>query len=408
MGRIEKIVMIKNAVETLGYFSEQLAVEFEHEGLQTYFVDYDNLAETVEELSKFAKKGKTAFLTFNFIGMSGEEVFIKENEKTLWEVYAMPCENILVDHPIYYHSQLEKLEKNEKQSMKVFCIDRQHVSYIRRFYPKVWVGFLPLAGNVVLGGADIFTYEQELVPFEKRKYDLVFTANYVPFNDLYRKIKTMDEEYVSFYRGMLEDLIENPAKGVDEVMENHMTAELGTLSDGEKREAMSGMLILDLCVRAYFREKIIQELAQADLKIHVVGADWNLLSCKKPQNIIRNNSQVSSITCVEAVRNARISLNIMPWFKDGAHDRVFTAMLQKTVALTDESLFLSETFRGGEELFFYSLAQKEKLPSIVYDILSHQQKAAQIADCGYVRAYGEHTWRQRAKVLMQELLDTLI
>lgn len=39
--------------------------------------------------------------------------------------------NILVDHPLYYHSCL----KEAGERMRVFCVDREHVGYVRRFYP---------------------------------------------------------------------------------------------------------------------------------------------------------------------------------------------------------------------------------------------------------------------------------
>lgn len=55
---------------------------------------------------------------------------------------------------------------------------------------------------------------------------------------------------------------------------------------------------------------------------------------------------------MQAMRDARIALNVMPWFKDGAHDRVFTAMLQGTAALTDDSRYLREEWPGrGKYLF---------------------------------------------------------
>ena len=71
-----KVILIKNAVETLGYFSEQLAETFQEMGHDTYFVDYDDLVNTVDGISRFAVPEKTVLCTFNFIGLSGEEVFI--------------------------------------------------------------------------------------------------------------------------------------------------------------------------------------------------------------------------------------------------------------------------------------------------------------------------------------------
>ena len=57
MGRIGKVVFIKNAVETLGYFSEQIATEMKSQGISIYFVDYDRMFETVDGLRRFAGKG---------------------------------------------------------------------------------------------------------------------------------------------------------------------------------------------------------------------------------------------------------------------------------------------------------------------------------------------------------------
>ena len=85
-----KVILIKNAVETLGYFSEQLAETFQEMGHDTYFVDYDDLVNTVDGISRFAVPEKTVLCTFNFIGLSGEEVFIEENGKPRYRVHQYP------------------------------------------------------------------------------------------------------------------------------------------------------------------------------------------------------------------------------------------------------------------------------------------------------------------------------
>ena len=40
---------------------------------------YDDLVNTVDGISRFAVPEKTVLCTFNFIGLSGEEVFIEED-----------------------------------------------------------------------------------------------------------------------------------------------------------------------------------------------------------------------------------------------------------------------------------------------------------------------------------------
>lgn len=417
MQKAERVILIRNAVETLGYFSEQIALELKYRGMDIYIIDYDHLAEALEYLPKFAARGKTVLITFNFIGFSGEDIFINEKGRDIWQDYDIRTFNILVDHPLYYHSRLEKAP----EGMKVFCVDKEHVRYIRRFYPGIKVRFLPLAGNVrtdlnlrFLGDDStyhgieyrdyeaIWNYEEELIPYRERKYDLVFTANYVPMESLYQKLSLLPVEYEQFYRRILDELIACPQEAVDQVMERHITEELGEVAGRDKRAAMSGMLLIDLCVRTYFRGEIIRELAEQDIRVHVFGAGWDQLCCRKPEHLIKNGGQIGSAACVQAVRNAKISFNIMPWFKNGAHDRIFTSMLQKTVALTDDSRYLRKQFRDGEDLVFFSLEGRKYLPDLIHMLLDNEENAVRIAENGYRKAYGLHTWRERAGALLKE------
>ena len=81
---MERVILFQNAVETLGYFSKQIAETFIQQGIKVFFVDYNNLYESLRELPGFAKKGTTALLTFNFIGVGGEDIFWKENDTSIW------------------------------------------------------------------------------------------------------------------------------------------------------------------------------------------------------------------------------------------------------------------------------------------------------------------------------------
>ncbi len=429
MGKIRKVIFFRGAVETLGYFSEQLASGCRDMGMDVYFVDYERLFETVGGLSRFAQRGDAALLTFNFIGLRGEGFFNGENGRPIWESLVSEYFIILVDHPLYYHSCLLSVPDNAT----VFCIDREHAAYIRRFYPGVLAKFMPTAGNVLPGADGDFSgpdgdfsradcdlpreggvadgggapfgtdraanspHGRGFIPYEKRRYGIVFTANYVPPEQLYERIDGADPEYKTFYRGILDDLLESPSQSVDVVMERHIAREIGNVSDGDIRAAMSGMILLDLCARTILRGEIVRELAEADVPVAVFGADWDKLPCKKPWNILGERRQVSSADCVRAVADARVSLNVMPWFKDGAHDRVFTAMLQKTVSLTDDSRYLRREFDDGEDLVFFSLEGRRFLPDLARMLLCNAGEAARIAENGYKKAAGRHTWRARAR-----------
>ena len=138
--------------------------------------------------------------------------------------------------------------------------------------------------------------------------------------------------------------------------------------------------------------------------MHVFGANWEKLDCENQDYIIKNGSEVDSVTCAEAIADAKISLNIMPWFKDGAHDRVFTAMLQHTLSLTDDSRYLKENFTDKKDLVYYSLEKREELPELVNELLQKPDACMEIAERGYGKAVREHTWRQRANEIIFHII----
>ena len=405
MAEIRKIIFIKNAVETLGYFSGQIARELERNGYETCFIDYERMYESMDAMLHFMDRDETALVTFNFIGLRGEAVFQTENGRSIWQEENLPVVNILVDHPLYYHSCL----KEAGERMQVFCVDREHVGYVRRFYPGVKVEFLPLAGNELFfahGDVEHGTHRADVpepVPYGRRTVDLVFTANYVSMEMLEEKVKALDDDYRIFYRRITEDLIADPAQSVDAVMERHIRDELGAVPEEQLCAAMSGMIWIDLFIRSYFREKVVQTLADAGIIVRVFGADWEKIHCKKPQNVWTSGGKVNSAACVQAMRDARIALNVMPWFKDGAHDRVFTAMLQGTAALTDDSRYLREECREGENICFYSMRALEQLPEQVVSLLDDPVRTAELAERGYRMAAERHRWKNRAGLLMQAL-----
>ena len=246
-------------------------------------------------------------------------------------------------------------------------------------------------------------YVSKITRHEPGAFDLVFAANYVSMEMLEEKVKALDDDYRIFYRRITEDLIADPTQSVDAVMERHIRNELGAVPEEQLCAAMSGMIWIDLFVRSYFREKVVQTLADAGIIVRVFGADWEKIHCKKPQNVRTSGGKVNSAACVQAMRDARIALNVMPWFKDGAHDRVFTAMLQGTVALTDDSRYLREECRDGENICFYSLRALEQLPDQVVSLLEDPVRMAELAERGYRMAAEQHRWKNRAGLLMQAL-----
>lgn len=213
---------------------------------------------------------------------------------------------------------------------------------------------------------------------------------------------------INFYESVLEYLIENPDVTIDEAAESFLKRELGDISDEEIKLCMPNMMYVDLAVRFHFRELAIRALADSGLTVLTFGDGYEFLECEHPENIIRHGG-VSSEVCLREISRAKISLNVMPWFKEGAHDRVFNTMLNGGVALTDKSEFLSRTFKDKENVLFfdlctlrdyersnYDLSIVEPMAASIKSLLDNDDKMQSIADAGYSICEEMHTWRERA------------
>lgn len=389
---MKKIMFFEGDIETQGYFSRQIAEAMQAAGHDVFIYDLSSPWSSTEKFFRFFEKGNTVLINFNFHGMSGETFFLDENDRMMWDALDIPSYNIVVDHPMYYHHFLEKVPANYHH----ISIDRNHEKYMERFFPEIARGpFLPLAGTELYPN-------KSRVPVVCRRYDVMMVGNYCAPATFERFITRIDDEYTAFYYGMIDDLMANPHRTVEEVAEAHLTAELGEVPEEELKKTMAALTFIDLYVRYTLRGRIVQELVDGGIKVHVFGDGWELLPCKHEENLIRMNN-LDSAGCLKKLCQTKISLNVMPWFKDGAHDRIFNSMLNGAVCLTDSSVYLDGILHDGEDCSIYLLKQIERLPEIAGRLLADPERMQEIADAGYLLAKAGHTWAHRA-----EQLHTLI
>lgn len=386
--KMKKILFFEGDIETQGYFSKQIAEAMRHIGHDVFMYDLSRPWSSTERFFRFFEKGNTVLINFNFHGMSGEDYFLDENNRMMWDALDIPSYNIVVDHPMYYHHFLKKVPANYHH----ISIDRNHDKYMQRFFPEIMRGpFLPLAGTEL-------NPNKSRVPIAYRKYDVIMVGNYCVPKTFEKFITRIDDEYTAFYYGMIDDLLANPWKTVEEVAEKHLTEELGEVPEEELKKTMAALTFIDLYVRYTLRGRSVQELVDAGIKVHVFGDGWDCLPCKHKENLILMNN-LDSVGCLKKLCQTKISLNVMPWFKDGAHDRIFNSMLNGSVCLTDSSIYLDDILHDGVDCSIYSLEQMERLPEITEKLLAEPERMQQIADGGYQLAKAGHTWAHRAQSL---------
>lgn len=398
---MKKIILFEGDIETQGYFSIQMKKELERLGHPVYLYDLKSPWKSSMEMLAFIEKGNTVVLSFNFHGMSMEPQFLDEEGTYIWDALEIPCYNILADHPYYYYQLLEARPKQYVQ----LSIDRGHEEFMKRFFPEVKLGpFLPLGGTELR--EILRTSEKDGVPCDlqpehvnscrpiaEREIDVIFTGNYADPARFEKYITRLGDEYTQFYFEMIHDLLENPQQTVEEVVERYLRREIPSVSEEELKETMQNITFIDLYIRYYARGQVVRALADAGVKVHVFGDKWDELVCEHPENLINGDSLYSE-ECLYQIQNSKISLNVLPWFRKGPHDRIFNTMLNGAVCLTDSNPYLDEMLTDGENCVKYSLKNPQEMAKRVISLLKDTERLQKIADEGYELA-GSHTWAAR-------------
>lgn len=388
---MKRIVMFEGGVETLTYFSKQMARWFSETGRLVFFYDLREERQSARRLRKFIKPKETVMITFNFQGLEQEPGVYREGIGYVWDEYGIPCYNIAADHPYFYHERICSLPKGYRH----ISIDRFHEQYFKDFYPEyAHAGFLPLAGTGLPRAEG-----EASRPFAAREYDVIFTGNYTKLSFFEPYIHWINDEYAAFYRGIIEELIEKPAQTVEEVALRHCEREMGEEPKDMLRIALSKMIFIDLYIRNYWRGAAVRALVNAGIPVHVVGKGWEELEDVKCHDNLICHPQTDSAECLGMLANAKISLNVMPWFKDGAHDRVFNSVLNGALCVTDRSGYLCGQLAEGEGVCYYDLKETERLPEIVKDLLQNEAAMQDIVAKGRPKVQNKHTWAKRAEQL---------
>ena len=154
-----------------------------------------------------------------------------------------------------------------------------------------------------------------------------------------------------------------------------------------------------ICIAAYYREKVICTLLDAGIELHVYGESWDKAFFAEHKYLIRHPG-INVEDSLRIMEQAKISLNVMSWHKDGFTERVLNSMLAKAVVVSDKSTRLEEEFVDGEDIILFNLAQINELPKRVKALLQDGERLKRIAESGAKKVIEKHLWIHRAKELL--------
>lgn len=378
-------VIGKSQYDSTSVFMTQMADRMTACGWQVTILDGRKEEEYIEQRKVVIKAEYDVIFSINGMLLEEDSVLGKillQKKDILYCTY-------LMDHPMIHYERLKSLYP------KIFVLspDRNHVEFMDRYMKNIYAeAFLPHGG----------CRSDKYIPYAQRKYNITFMGSYSDPDRNMERIDRYPLQMAELMKKAVGRMTDDPEMTIEEALLQCLNFHKINVQDHEFAQILSEFREVDRYVRSYFRDKVIRVLVENGIVVDVFGDGWDKFVTTHTE-CLRIHPAVGYEESLELVGDSKISLNVMPWFKDGAHDRIFSAMMCGTVCLTDSSKYLSEQLREQENVYFYSLKGLKYLPAKVRRILQNTDKSAEVAEKGKKLAMQEHTWAARADELMEYL-----
>ena len=372
--------------ESNSTFITEMAKSLKKLGVKVDLCEVMDEEHAVEELEKYVGKHYDACIDFNAV--TPRAVF--DDGPPFLDTIDAPFFNYIVDHPFYHHPIL----KLPLKDYHVLCLDENHVKYIQRYYPHIKSAhFLPL--GAMRGIVD--------VPYEQKKTDLLFTGTYYKTGDIYiNEIRKQPEQEQKDMKAIIDIMLSDPALNMEQCLKKVLDDTGRELTDQQFMTTMNRYYNAEFYVRSYHRNALIGTILEAGIPLTVLGNGWDEYETSY-RRYLTVREPVGYSLSLEMILHAKMLLNILPNFKGGIHDRVLSAMINRSISVTDTSTYLKREFTDGRDLIFYELNHMDALPGRITEILENPDLGNQISEQGYQKAANGFTWDVR----MEEFLKIL-
>ncbi len=374
-------LLFHGKMESLNHFSTELSEQLRLMGHGTYIVDLCDPSSQGSFEGAF-----DAAICYDCIGtFTGEDIYDSKG---------IPVVNILMDHPMSF----DYCMKSPPAKYIQLSPDEDHVKYARRFFGINNAFFTPHMASL--------TAPFIKRPLEERPISVLFPGSMESCNAIYRRIneKWQSEASRLLVLELLEYLLDNPQVSIERALEKCLADSGMELTDESIALLLKQSKAVDVFVRMYFRGMVLNQVVQTGLPVTVIGIGWESFWKKKPSNVTIIPG-VSFSEVFSYMEDARITLNVMPWFKAGSHDRIFNTLMHYSCPLTDPSSWLLKNLEPDKECVYYSLEKPEELPGIVFKLLNDPIWQQSIVEKGRDKVMHSFTSRQIAETVLRYLAE---
>lgn len=386
---IKRVCLISNynLYESKRHFTLKLAEAMQRKGIETLHIDVKESALNAETLGAIARFNPNFTCSFNTLLPIGQGNF-------LCDYLQIPHWSILLD-PVAYSMDLIKSPYSI-----ISYVDQQDSEWLKKESFENHL-FFPHA------------VEKELIGSSHEKiYDVVFIGSC----DDYERIESlwMKEQPKEIQKIIVSAAEKHLLDAETSIASSLYAAWKESNLPEEKFDLLSLFYYVDYFNRGKDRVELIRSIR--DVKIHVFGAPmedgitehrgWDYY-LKDKKNVCLH-PPISFPESLEILKQSKIVLSSAPFFKNGSHERIFTALACGALPLANETLYWKEQFVEGEEIIFHRPWKRDETNRLIHDMLNDEAKRQQMVAKGAQKVKALHTWDQRVDSILQTLPSLLL
>ncbi|EDY81866.1 hypothetical protein VDG1235_1486 [Verrucomicrobiia bacterium DG1235] len=378
----QTVLIFKGATQygASNHFLDAFDATYRSLGLNTVVIDLSSQSEAAIEQLKDAILNQNVLFA---IGINANGQF-KVDDKSIYDIARIPHVSWLMDHPVYH---LEPVQNLAQDFGVVAVVDRDHGPFLQAAVsPEPASLFLPHGGCL-----------SPDTPDQERDLDLLFSGTGVSPESVRDEWANHSETARSCYEAGLALSQADPELRLMD-MASQVFQNLGLAPARDL--FVDTMLQVERYLRAHERYSMLKTLDDAGQPAHIFGNGWDFAQFTHHQL----HASVPFEESIALLKRSKISLNLSSFFKDGAHDRIFSAMLGGAISATNTSPYLEE-LPGFQDCALTFSPNSAPLPDQIRSLLAQPKQLADQAASGKAFAAAGHTFAHRAQTLLNSITE---
>lgn len=283
----------------------------------------------------------------------------------------------------WYH--LDKVVNARFDHVYLKTIDQGHVESIRNA--------LPNSKNIDV----LFHGGFECTDGFEKTHDILFSGNMSEEPQVEEFIENPSEIELFIIENGRNIMLEKPEWSVDDTI-FYIFEQIGeSLTDEIYRNLIPVMMYLESWTRYTFRKMILEKLVESKLNITIIGEGYSdeIIGAENVNYL--GGMDIQGV--VNEIGHSKITVDTSSMYPYGFHERIFTAMLCKSVCFTPYSNFRKKKL--GEHAKFINLQNLDEMINDIYIVLENWNDLNNILDNNYKFAIRSHTWKERGKSIIK-------